>query len=184
MYPGAVYAYLDNFVEETSLQEAEIKLNGDMDESGAGTTIKNLGDVTGDGYDDLGIGAPRVGFGGTRTGSVYIMAGPVPALTYRVLRDVAYARLDGVSADDRAGVSVDGPGDVDGDGLADILVGAPDEGSDLEGRGAVYLAYGPLSASSTDGTDITIASVIYTGEEAGAALAGAGAAYLLRAAGY
>ena len=210
VYPGAVYAYLENFVTETSLQEAEIKLNGDMDESRAGTTIKNLGDVTGDGYDDLGIGAPRVGFGGTRTGSVYVMAGPVEALTYRVLRDVSYARLDGVSADDRAGVSVEGPGDVDGDGLDDILVGAPDEGSELEGRGAVYLAYGPISASTSDGTDLTIASVIYTGEEAGAALgtalagvgdqdnngtaeilagapgagSGAGAAYLLRAAGY
>lgn len=210
LFPGAVYAYLENFVEETSLQDAEVKLNGDMDASEAGITIKDLGDVTGDGYADLAIGAPSVGFGGVKTGSVYVMAGPVESGTYRVLRDISFCRLDGVSSDSRTGVAVDGPGDMDGDGVNDVLVGAPTEGDELEGRGAVYLAYGPLVEDTEEGTDLTIADIVYTGEEAGAALGsalagvgdqdgngtvdvlagapgaggGAGAAYMLRAAGY
>jgi hypothetical protein len=79
-----------------------------------GTCIADAGDMNGDGYDDIIVGAPL----SQTTGYVYVYGGgPKMDGTFD-----AYAAL---SYDGYFGTSIAGIGDINGDGLADIIVGAP-----------------------------------------------------------
>jgi hypothetical protein len=97
-----------------------------------GTTVASAGDVNGDGFADVIVGAPEAAGG---TGAAYLYLGgagpsfePTPDLV-----------LEGQSAGARFGASVAGAGDLDGDGFADFVIGAP--GSD-GGLGAAFVYYG------------------------------------------
>ncbi len=91
----------------------------------------NLGDVDGDGNDDLAIGD----YTGNRA---YVFAGPVNGA---LSLDAADAIFVGEGVDDLAGTTIAGAGDIDGDGLGDLLVGAVNSDGAVE-NGAVYLLYG------------------------------------------
>ena len=108
-------------------------LTGPSDQGAAGTSVASPGDINQDGYDDLLIGAPGVDGG---RGAGFVVLGPVE--DEASLADVAYEEL-GESASDAAGAAVAGPGDVDGDGVVDMLIGAPGAGG---GVGCAYLYLG------------------------------------------
>jgi hypothetical protein len=92
-----------------------------------GRSVAWAGDVNGDGFADLAVGAPGSGTG--RTGHVYIFQGGAAAPTAPAIR------FAGTSLDDGFGRLVVPVGDVDGDGFADVLVPAPaDEGEPRQGR--------------------------------------------------
>lgn len=82
-----------------------------------GGPLSSAGDVDGDGFDDLVVGAPFANPNGLRdAGSVFVFSGATGA---------QLLRLDGLSIGDNLGGSVAGAGDVDGDGFGDLVVGAP-----------------------------------------------------------
>jgi hypothetical protein len=91
------------------------------------------GDVNGDGVPDFAVGAPFEDSGGTDAGCVTVISG-----TGHVLR-----RITGSAATDLAGWSVAGPGDLDGDGLGDLFIGAPYAESPLA-NGGVATAWSQL----------------------------------------
>jgi glycosylphosphatidylinositol phospholipase D len=103
------------------------------------------GDADGDGVDDLllGVGAPH----DSDNGVAYLLSGP-----FSGTRSVAEAavRLEGEGAYGEATAALGFLGDVDGDGLDDVTVSDPsyDDG-DYHGAGAVYLFYGPVTASGS-----------------------------------
>src|SRR6185436_18524122 len=99
------------------------------------------GDVDGDGHDDLLLGACGNETAGYHAGVAYFVRGPVTG-TMDLSR--ADATLVGEDARDQAGLSVSDAGDVDGDGLEDLLVGAPGVG---RAAGAAYLVRGPVSGT-------------------------------------
>ncbi len=80
-----------------------------------GSAIANVGDVDGDGFADLGVGAPASNLGGSESGAAYVYSGRTGELLHSFLG----------GSGDQLGSSLCGAGDVDGDGFADVLVGAP-----------------------------------------------------------
>lgn len=83
-----------------------------------GFSVAGAGDVNGDGHDDIIIGAPSAD-GGDREpsgGRVVVYSGGDGHLLYEFLGDRPHANL---------GASVAPAGDVNGDGRADVLIGAP-----------------------------------------------------------
>ncbi|HEY7462116.1 MAG TPA: hypothetical protein VIC59_09605 [Gemmatimonadota bacterium] len=104
------------------------------------------GDVNGDGFADLVLGAPNVVVSGqVGTGTVYVVFGsPALAPEIDVLASPNVLRIAGATGGDHFGVWVDVV-DVDGDGFGDVLVGAPDvdgPAGDRESAGAAYVLYG------------------------------------------
>jgi hypothetical protein len=97
-----------------------------------GLIVGGLGDVNLDGYEDVIIGAPEADVGGlVDAGTAYIVFGsPAPPPDDDLLLDdvgtaVAGFVVNGVEAGDQLGASVGGDFDVNGDGVVDILLGAP-----------------------------------------------------------
>ena len=102
----------------------------------AGAAVENLGDHTGDGFDDLGVGA--TGVQEDDRGKLHIVAGGGSATGVGSLAD-ATLTLYGAVAGDHLGYAIHTLGDVDGDGLHDLVVSAPAVNGDL---GAVYVVLG------------------------------------------
>jgi hypothetical protein len=98
--------------------------------------VAGLGDVDGDGHADFAIGASMADPNGSNSGAVHVFHGgaggpaAVPTTTFA-----------GIEPNDEFGFSVAGPGDVDGDGFAELLVGAPETSGSVQG-GHVYLFEG------------------------------------------
>lgn len=134
---GAVYVAAGGpAIALDNLADAEIIFRGSPGDL-VGFSLDSAGDVNGDGASDVVIGAP--GLGGA--GGVYLVLGPLPVGTWDL--EQADVVLRGVTAADAAGTAVAGDGDVDGDGLADLLVSAPgnDNASGTD-AGAAYLLLG------------------------------------------
>ena len=92
-----------------------------------GHAVSGAGDVNGDGLADVIVAGWRADTNGSQAGRTYVVFGKTD--TDRVLLEDVTLRvggfaLDGEGEHDQSGRSVSGPGDVNGDGLADILVGA------------------------------------------------------------
>ncbi|PSJ16539.1 integrin alpha [Nitrosomonas supralitoralis] len=125
------------------------RLDGAAEYDSSGASVSSAGDVNGDGFADLLVGAPNAGRNGYyASGSSYVVfgkaAGFSATLNLSNLDGSNGFRLDGASSDS-AGFSVSGAGDVNGDGFADLLVGAPGASSNGPASGSSYVVFGKAS---------------------------------------
>ena len=158
----------------------DFKLIGQTNTDAAGTSLAGVGDLDGDGYGDLLIGAPENNSGGVPLGgAIYVYYGAESGLYTGSLRG-ADAKLQAENTRDLMGTAVTAAGDVNGDGFADALVGVAR--ADVSGvdEGMVFLILGGTERLRTSGTTLGIASIAeaFTGTEeygrAGAVVAGLG----------
>ena len=151
----------------------------------AGRSLDDAGDLNGDSLDDAVIGAGAAAANGRQgAGEVYVLFGATTnptALNLAELDGTDGFRLRGALFNDAAGTAVSGGGDVNGDGLADVIIGAPGAGAGgLAGAGAVYVLFGAASfpaqidLDTLDGGDGFRLDGAAEEEGAGAAVAHAG----------
>ena len=113
--------------------------------------------MNGDGYADLIIGAYYDDPNGSKSGASHVVFGKADGTAIELSDVEANSNtggfvINGVSTDDESGYSVSGAGDVNGDGISDFLIGAPNSygsgGSDEDGNGRAYLIYGSANLPS------------------------------------
>jgi hypothetical protein len=155
---GAVYLLLGPADASESLGLADARLVGEAAGDCAGSAVAPMGDVDGDGFDDVLVGAWANDGGGGDAGAVYLVFGPIASGS---LSD-ADVTIRGRDAGAAAGISVAGQGDVDGDGNPDLIVGAMLSGDGGPMSGAAYLLRGPF----TRDTDLSHADLELVGASA------------------
>lgn len=156
-------ANLGNLGTTISLADADYSFLGVEEDGFAGAAVSSAGDVDGDGKDDILIGAPG---SANFQGKVYLILGSTiinnpnandPSILF--LSEADYTFI-GENGGDRLGAAISPAGDINGDGLADILLSAPDRNNST---GSTYLILG--SGLSTNSTfDVINADYIFEGE--------------------
>lgn len=137
------------------------KFRGQHADDKVGFSIAVAGDFNGDGVDDFIMGAPNEAHSGIRdTGRAYIVFGRDPTLGDPFPTFMHLGLLDGTNGfairgalltegPSQAGYDVDGAGDLNGDGIDDVILGAPNAtyGGDVDGR--AYIVFGRDVAATT-----------------------------------
>ena len=123
------------------------RLDGESYRSNSGRSVASAGDVNGDGYDDIIIGAPGPVFGNEeKKGYGYVVFGKEGGFTKKQklseLNVQTGFRLEGISKGDFTGISVASAGDVNGDSFDDIIIGAYRADSNGTSSGASYVIFG------------------------------------------
>ena len=116
------------------------RVQGDAFGDRAGCSVASAGDVNGDGLDDVIVGAPYGRDGGYDAGQAYVIYGRTDTRGRIDLGALSVADgfvIQGDRDSDRAGSSVASAGDMNGDGLDDMLVGASSADA-----GKAYVIYG------------------------------------------
>ncbi|MFH1466700.1 MAG: MopE-related protein [Pseudomonadota bacterium] len=166
---GAVYLILGSSSPASgplSSADAVYSLGGNF-----GYSTACDGDVDGDGFDDMLFGAPQYG---SQEGRVYLVLGSASPVSVTAAGS-ATAAFSAEAAGDQAGASVSLAGDLDGDGMADILIGAAYNDAADTNAGSAYILLGDAALTSMS---LAAADAQWTGESpadfAGCSVSGAG----------
>ncbi|MCK6528691.1 FG-GAP-like repeat-containing protein, partial [Myxococcota bacterium] len=162
---GAAYLVLGPPAATVALAHVHARFLGEEANDAAGYGVAGAGDVDGDGWDDVLVGAPWNDAAGSLAGAAYLVRGPVAG---DLDLSLAHARFTGRAAEDQAGLRVASAGDLDRDGYGDVLISGsyhdPDGGGiPLSAAGEAYLVHGPIAPGDHSLAD---ADAVFVGGEA------------------
>ena len=130
-------------------------LSGESVNDEAGAAVNSTGDFNGDGIDDVIVGATGADEGGNQTGNSYVVfggGGIFPALlALSNINSNTGMVISGENASDRSGESVSFAGDVNGDGIDDLIIGAKSASKSYVVFGSGTGLPGTLSLDSLNG---------------------------------
>ncbi len=177
---GQTYLILggsDGWSIDSDLSNADASFRGEDAGDYSGFKLAGAGDVNGDGYDDILIGAYGDEDGGSYAGQTYLILGKSSGWAMDTDLSSSDASFWGEDMNDYSGYSVSGAGDVNGDGFDDILIGAMGDEDGGLNAGQTYLILGKASGWSMD-TDLSSSDASFWGEDtddySGYSVSGAG----------
>ena len=145
---------------QQNTNDGGFSIKGSNADDHSGNSVSSAGDVNGDGLNDLIVGAFTSSPNGLESGSAYVVFGKSDGNAVELSQieqdsnDNGFV-INGASAGDIAGKSVSGAGDVNGDGLDDVIMGAPmAEPNSYYGAGKSYVVYG-----KSDGASVELSSI-------------------------
>ena len=160
-----------------NLGSGGFRIEGIDEDDQSGFSVSGAGDVNGDGLADLIVGAYAADPNGVvLAGESYVVFGKTNGTTVELSNlGIGGFRIDGIDNSDRSGRSVSGAGDVNGDGLADLIVGASYADSSA---GECYVVFGKMNLTTVDpenlGTEGFRIDGIDSYDYAGTSVSGAG----------
>ncbi|MEH2152464.1 integrin alpha [Nostoc sp.] len=103
-------------------------INGIAAGNQSGRAVSNAGDINGDGFDDLIIGAFAASPNGSFSGQSYVVFGSSSGFS-PTLNGTNGFTINGIAANNQSGKSVSSAGDVNGDNIDDLIIGTDFSGS-------------------------------------------------------
>ncbi len=156
-YEGAAFVFQGsaNGITATTTAEADATIEGNEPNALAGYSVAGIGDVNGDGYDDVAVGISDLSHPEPSEGGIAVFHGSMAGIASNTTQppaDVADALIEG-NGNGYLGGSVDGAGDVNGDGFGDLIVGNPFWG-DLAhiGEGVAVIFHGGPAGIASNGS--------------------------------
>lgn len=156
-HSGSVYVVfgraLGGLVDLATLGAGGFRIDGAETYDFSGSSLAGAGDVNGDGRGDVIVGAPG---GGNTPGKVFVVFGKATNTTVDLAAlGTGGFRVDGAAESDTLGgfesPSVSAAGDVNGDGRADVVLGAPRASNNARaGSGSAYVVFGKSDSSPVD----------------------------------
>ena len=185
-----VYGKVNGFSESIDLSTLDgtdgFEIRGIHVGDASGRSVSGLGDFNDDGISDLIIGATGGRLNGnTLAGESYVVFGQDGGflrIDLVALNGASGFAIRGIDVDDESGRSVSGAGDVNGDGINDLIIGAPfaDPNEKLS-AGESYVVFGsndefssPFELSSLDGTNGFVINGVDARDQSGFSVSGAG----------
>ncbi|MBK6426742.1 MAG: FG-GAP repeat protein [Blastocatellia bacterium] len=166
---GAMYPIV---VDPLLTSTADATLQSDQAGSRLGVSVASAGDVNGDGYADVIVGATFYDHGNADEGAAFVFHGGPSGITSGSA-GAASATIDSDQTGALLGTSVAGAGDVNGDGYDDVIVGAHHHDG---AEGAAFVFHGGPSGVASGGPNSSNAALYAVGQFAffGSSVAGAG----------
>lgn len=149
---------IDPIISYGNPGNANVQLAGKQQGAQAGESVASAGDVNGDGYSDVIVGAPFFDSGKKDQGAFFIYFGSSIGLNPNGILCTG----DNKVGDAYFAQSLSGAGDVNGDGFSDVIAGSYAYANGEAGEGAAYIFYG--SAAGINLTGVKIESNLPTAE--------------------
>ena len=154
----------------SSVYDTKLLASDGQEDDAFGIHVQRAGDINGDGYQDLAVGAPNDDDAGSDAGAAYVFYGSVTGID-------GASEVKIIASDARAAAGfgrVAGAGDVDSDGYADLLATAAVSDRRHDAGGAAYIYYGSATGLALPREQVLISSDNAARDYFGVGLDGAG----------